>query len=337
MSEAVSTLHITNGDIVAEKLRTVFDGPVAVTADPLHEGPAAALEDDAWREQRARYLAAGDAAIGEVRATLSGWDAQIAAAGQHDETVLWFEHDLFDQLLLVRTLDLLGRQRGTARPARVSLICINAYLGYLTPAELHGLWPSRAPVTDAQYAIAHQVWQAYRQPHPTALVAARRQLRTDREAWAPMPFLGDAIERFFEEFPSTTNGLSRTADTALRLLDDQAALAAGDLFRRTVAFEPRMFLGDSSFFSLLHSLAAAATPLVTVAEDGAAPLSNGAPAADWATRAISLTHAGRAVVHGEDDAVRLNGIDTWRGGLHLAGAEAAWRWDPVRKTLISWS
>jgi hypothetical protein len=58
---------------------------------------------------------------------------------------------------------------------------------------------------------------------------------------------------------------------------------------------------------------------------------------DPAAQQISITAAGRAVSRGDLDAVRLNGVDTWRGGVHLSGAEAAWRWDPARKTLISWS
>lgn len=36
---------------------------------------------------------------------------------------------------------------------------------------------------------------------------------------------------------------------------------------------------------------------------------------------------GKAVLAGKQDAVRLNGIDKWFGGVHLQGAEAAWRWD----------
>jgi hypothetical protein len=34
--------------------------------------------------------------------------------------------------------------------------------------------------------------------------------------------------------------------------------------------------------------------------------------------------------------VALNGIDEWRGGVHLAGADRSpWRWSPDRKTLVS--
>jgi hypothetical protein len=50
-----------------------------------------------------------------------------------------------------------------------------------------------------------------------------------------------------------------------------------------------------------------------------------------------LTTAGRAVLTGDEDAVRLNGIDRWRGGVHLSGRDAAWRWDAAAQTLVSWS
>jgi hypothetical protein len=323
----VSTLHITNGDSVADKLRSVFDGPVSITADILHEGPALEIDGPPWYEQRARFLASnGPATVDEVRSTLEAWDDQIASAAEHDETVLWFEHDLFDQLLLVRTLDRLGGLRGVTRPPRVSLICINAFLGHLTATELRGLWPTRAPVTCVQYAISRQVWHSYRQPDPSGLVQARHRLKTDRESWAPLPFLGDALERFFEEFPATTNGLSRTANAALQVLDGAGPLSGGNLFRRNQDLESRMFLGDTTFFHILGGLARARVPLVG--------MSGGE---DPAAQQISITAAGRAVSRGELDAVRLNGVDTWRGGVHLSGPEAAWRWDPARKTLISWT
>jgi hypothetical protein len=33
------------------------------------------------------------------------------------------------------------------------------------------------------------------------------------------------------------------------------------------------------------------------------------------------------VLAGRGDAIRLNGIDRWIGGVHLVGADADWRWD----------
>ena len=36
------------------------------------------------------------------------------------------------------------------------------------------------------------------------------------------------------------------------------------------------------------------------------------------------------------DHVRLNGIDLWRGGVHLSGSDCSpWRWDARDETLVS--
>jgi hypothetical protein len=52
--------------------------------------------------------------------------------------------------------------------------------------------------------------------------------------------------------------------------------------------------------------------------------------------AIQLTAAGRDVLAGRSDAVVLNGIDEWHGGVHLFGQDRSpWRWDAERETLVS--
>jgi hypothetical protein len=105
--------------------------------------------------------------------------------------------------------------------------------------------------------------------------------------------------------------------------------------------EQRMFLGDSSFYLIARRLLSPPVPLAVVADGAGTPRTMPIAALDDVTvpdvggRSIAITAAGRAVVRGEVDAVRLNGIDAWYGGVHLAGTEASWRWDPAGKTLIS--
>ena len=61
-----------------------------------------------------------------------------------------------------------------------------------------------------------------------------------------------------------------------------------------------------------------------------------AAASDLRGHTVSMTDAGRGVLAGRDDAVALNGIDEWRGGVHLVGADRSpWRWNPERETLVS--
>ncbi len=84
--------------------------------------------------------------------------------------------------------------------------------------------------------------------------------RLDEPAGA-LPFATPALRCFLEELPRPRNGLSRTRnDRAFR--DCDAPQSAIDLFRRTIAAEEAAFMGDMSFFLMLHDLADAETPLI---------------------------------------------------------------------------
>ena len=328
----MSALHITNGDCAANTLRSFLTDPVLITCDVLHDGPAPALDGDAWHEVRARWLTeAPEAAFEETRASLAAFDRTVTQPGRHDEIVLWFEHDLFDQLLLIRTLDLLG----AAQLRNVSLICIGEFpgvdrfigLGQLNADQLASLYPGRTPVNPEQYAVASEAWRAFRAADPRELY--KLMIRLDDT----LPFLSGAIHRLFEEYPSTTNGLSRSADAILRVLE-AGPLDAGILFPKTQADEARPFMGDLGHFDIVRALASARVPLVGIAPPS---LNDGAVSApDLRGHTVSITDAGRRVLAGRDDAVALNGIDEWRGGVHLVGADRSpWRWNPDRETLVS--
>jgi hypothetical protein len=347
----VPTLHITNGDSAGDTLRRIVDGAVTITADPLHEGPAPPVEGDAWYDVRARFLASyGDTAPEEIGDRLASWDRSMVNGCLAGDIILWFEHDLFDQLALIRTLDLLARlkprptyqarleprptyqARLRPRPVSegVSLICIDRFpgverfigLGQLSPDQFASLLGTERPVTSEQYALASDAWEAFRSPDPSNVLAIAAKADT-----RALPFLGDALLRFLAEFPSVANGLSRTEELLLRTLGD-GPLNGGALFEATQAQEPRPFMGDTIFFAVAHRLASARVPLLSVA---AAPGRR-----DFAADAVSITDAGRRVLAGERDHVALNGIDLWRGGVQLAGLDRSpWRWDARRETLVS--
>src|SRR5215213_1430359 len=125
----MSSLHITNGDCAGDKLRRIVNGRVTITGDVLHEGPVPAIDGDAWYQTRGRFLAgAHGLSAEEIARDLARWDQEtVAAVSRRDTVVLWFEHDLFDQLLLIRTLDMLVRLKPDA--TTVSLICIDRFPG----------------------------------------------------------------------------------------------------------------------------------------------------------------------------------------------------------------
>jgi Domain of unknown function (DUF1835) len=333
----VSALHITNGDCAADKLREFLADPVTITADVLYEGPAPAADGDAWYRARASFLSSSGDAVGHLRRELEEWDRMIATSGQHDEVTLWFEHDLFDQLQLIRTLDVLARVKpDTAEGAttRAFLICIDRFpgverfigLGQLSATELATLVEKRQPVTAEQLALASEAWAAFRAPDPTRLVALMRRLKAEG-ATAALPFLGDALHRLLEEYPSVVNGLSRTDNAMLHEIE-RAPMIGIELFAASQAREERPFMGDLTAFDRLRDLARSHMPLVTIAPaDGAV---------DLRRHTVSITETGRDVLMARRDAVVINGIDLWRGGVHLSGSERSlWRWDARRETLVS--
>lgn len=312
-------LHVTNGDSAAEAIQaTGIDGPILPWRDVLHDGPVpAGLSADQFRSVRADFLAGrGWDARDAILRSLEERDAALADSVRHDEVVLWFEHDLYDQLQLLQVLERLSDRR-----VRVSLINPAQYLGMATPEQLRALFALRAPVTDAQRGVAAAAWDAFRSRDPRAIEAV---LATDL---SPLPHLAAALRRHLAEFPSVRDGLSQSERQALEALAD-GPLSAIRAFRRAHHDrEDPIFLGDASFYALLEGLSPPSGPLVAF-EDGspvrAEPSGEGQPLPE---RAIVLTERGRAVLAGREDRVRGAGIDRWLGGVHLTGHEADWRWD----------
>src|ERR1700730_13209906 len=97
-------LHITDGESVAGTLReAAIPGNVSTYGDLMCEGPApTGLKAEAWRDTRARFMAeAGYATLEEAQQYLRACDDGLAAFSQHEEVVIWLDHRLSDQLILI--------------------------------------------------------------------------------------------------------------------------------------------------------------------------------------------------------------------------------------------
>ena len=336
MSRTPRLLHVLNGDVVRETLeRSDVPGAFAPYADILHEGPVPVATDTPdGRETRARYIAAaGYGAYAEALRTFESWNESLARYADYDEVVLWFEHDLFDQLLLVRHLDWFSRRDlgGT----RLSLICVGEFagfapfhgLGQLDANQLASLLGTRAPLSAEQLALGRRVWEALTAPDPRELDRLAGESTGLARA---LQFLPGALRRFLEEYPSTDNGLPRTERHILECLAD-GALAIEALFRAAQAREERVFMGDWTFWNRVRELARGPAPLVHLDVEDRAVRDLPAGTAD-------LTETGRAVVAGRADWVTLGGFDRWLGGVHLEaplGGDVAWRYDAASGGLVT--
>lgn len=227
-------LHITNGDIAAAVLAQLRVGPVLPWRDVLHEGPVrAGLTLEELSTERAAFISdAGWGALAEVLESFRQRDAVLRAATEHDEVVLWFEHDLYDQLQLIQLLDWF-----VSHPVkRLSLVCEAEYLGPMPPGRAAELFAVRKPITPRQLEIGEAAWLAFRSPHPAPIGEV---LGHDLQ---PLPFLRAALVRHLEEFPWLDDGLSRTERAVLDALAS-GPLSFGALFQRTR--EDPAFMGDT--------------------------------------------------------------------------------------------
>lgn len=303
-------LHVLNGDAMRGALeQSGVGGEITVWADVLHDGPVPDVPPARLRAARAAYLAALSGETEEqVRREFDRWDA-LERYDCHEEVIFWLEHDLFDQMLLLRHLHWLsGIDHGSTR---FTLIGHDEYLGPLPPDRLRALFDTRQVITPAQIAAGREGWNLFRAPDPTGLVAW-----SAGQAAAMLRFMPAALMRLFEEFPWTRDGLSRTERQALNAASE-GAVRLHDAFVASQRMEDPFFMGDLGFWDVVRRLWNVPHPLVTVT-----PPLDGMPSGD---ERVELTEAGRHVLAGEVDHVALNGIDRWIGGVYLTPANC-WRW-----------
>jgi len=318
-------LHVANGTSVTMTLEAAgVPGLMSIWADPLYDGPVpGGLSDDELREVRGEHLAAG-APLDPI-VDMRRWRQVIADHASYDELVLWFEHDLFDQLNLLQLLTWIHAQVPREKP--VHLICIGSFpgrpnfhgLGELSAVELTSLLETRRQVTDAEYILAERAWLVFREPTPEALDDL---CRADTTA---LPFLAGALERFLQEYPWTSDGLSRTERRLLRLADGRPT-AMNAVFPRMHEDEKAYYVTDLSLRDLVESLSRTSPPLIAFN-----PEVNGG--ANFWRGTVTTTDAGREVLAGRRDRVAC-GIDRWLGGVHLqSNVGTIWRWDDDRRRI----
>jgi hypothetical protein len=319
-------LHVLNGDATRQPLeQSSVDGTFSVWADALYDGPVpSGVSDDELARLRARHWAAHRTAQEErVAAVALGWNAALADYRSFDEVVFWLEHDLFDQLILLRHLHWLS----TIDPGstRFSLICIGTFpgfadfqgLGQLTSGQLATLPDQRKPITASEIALGAVGWDVFRSADPLLLL---EWMSGDLSV---LPFLRGALRRHVDDYPSTRDGLSRSERQILTALRP-GLHTFSEIFVACQRMEERVYMGDLTFWSILMGLASGRNPLVDL---------SGATA-DFMSPSlrVALNDLGEVVLDGGADHVELNGIDRWMGGVHLTPGNV-WRWDADAQTL----
>ncbi len=324
------TMHIRCGHDIERGLREAgFHGVFNAHINPYLEGPVTDTPD--WLERRARFIADG---FGPH----AGLDYTAALAGAREEerllfeardyprVMLWFEHDRYDQFVLLRCLAFFAEH---GAPARLEQVCINDYpgstrfvgLGQLPPEALQLLWAQRARVSNEQLQFALATWNSFRtnDPRPLAELA--------RSGTPPLPDVAAALHRHLQELPSIANGLGLTQHLLLQALAEQGAMRVGRLVGLVMHhYDPLPGLGDLSHDAALRQMELLPEPLVL--------RSGGNPRAQWSLDEITITPVGREILEGKRSWLDLALPERWVGGVCVRGGQKNWHWNEATRSVM---
>jgi hypothetical protein len=322
-------LHIANGSATTKLIAAAgIPGRSSEWADVLYDGPVpGGMSDAELLQVRARHLSGlADAASSDEVKGLQRWRDEIDDVSSYDELVLWYEHDLFDQLNLLQLLSWLKGRPAASKKA--SLIEIGTFpgrpsfkgLGELNPVDIVPLFEARAPIAEERYVLSERAWTAFRQSSPETLDEFRRSVTR------AIPFLDSALKRFFEEYPWINDGLSRSERRLLEI----AASGPVDLWTVFVHMhrgETAYYITDLSLVSLLRDFSRLDPPLMAISGTSLEEtrISSGT---------VTITDRGRAILNGKLDRVATYGIDRWFGGVHLTSDGVQWRWNDAEQRIV---
>lgn len=305
----LDTLHVTNGDSVIDLWRKIsLPGTLLAWKDILHEGPVvAAMSLRQLSAMRATYLArAGYGNAIKINHEFEKRDRAMDRCHDFREIVLWFEHDLYDQLQVLQVLHYLAGKE--LEPGRVQVIFSDRYLGMQSPDELVAMFPRRKPVCSATYALASRGWSAFASDDPSGWLQLGSQT-------SELPYLGGAMRRLAQDFPSLDNGLSRTERQMLSTVARGSARKE-DIFAACQSQEEAAFLGDTTFYTKLQVLCDPAAPLIA-----------------QVAGQYSITPLGLKVLRLESNWLDSHILERWIGGVHLT-PESRWRWNEATAILL---
>jgi Domain of unknown function (DUF1835) len=322
-------LNITNGDSAAGTLSEAgIAGKIIAWRDVLHEGPVdSSLTLNALSKQRARFISQrGWGDFAHVSGDFAERDRVIQHLNYFDEVVFWFEDDLYDQLQLIQLLDFFSR--GSPRRKKLSLIQVDGYIPPLTAPKLKELDDARPRVTTGQFGVAQRAWKAFGSDDPSAI------LRLLSENISALPYLAAALKRHLEEFPSVTNGLSRSEREALTAIEEGHTTPVA-AFLEVAKKQESIFLGDIIFYSYLERLSGKKNPLVTWTDGSAVVSPTAENSREFVKRELSVTPLGRDVLSGKKDWQGIKSQSRWLGGVEIKPGAEGWRWDPAEHALVN--
>jgi hypothetical protein len=315
-------LNITNGDCAVDIMKKAdIDGDFLPRRDILHDGPVPKTKSlELLSAIRAKFIIDCGWGIEEkIKQSFIERDKKLKSSKIYKKVILWFEHDLYDQLQLLQILDWFYQNKN--KETILSIICTEHYLGTLIPDEMMDLFKYEELVTNDHLSLSHKSWIAFREPSPASWYDL---LKADTSI---LPFLKGAIIRLLEEYPSCFNGLSRTANQALKIVSE-GETNPRKVFGLYQKSEERRYLGDSSFRAILNELLGSSPSLLSLSGNKKSILIGSTD------QKLTITKTGKKVLSGKMNWLDIVKINKWIGGVNLIHNNF-WSWDSIHKSLVN--
>src|SRR5262249_53555218 len=234
----------------------------------------------------------------------------VDALNNCDAIVLWTGTGLAEQLFLAWILQFLRME--AVDPSRLQVIQYTRLgsqraevvgIGELNADQLRAHPPAQ-PLDPAATTELHAAWLAITSPDPTALLTF---LGNSPNC---LPFLARDLRFLLDHYPDHRSGLSLWDRLLLERIAEKGPRAVRVIgYTMGHDFYRADHVGDVYLFARLRRMGAPdlAHPLLTL-NSSTAPMRE---------TMVELTATGRAVLNGEINAVHLNGINDWIGGVHL--------------------
>jgi len=307
-------LNITNGDSAVKIMqKAIIPGEFLAWQDVLHDGPVPGdISLEALSKIRAEFIAqCGWGERSDIENLFTQRDDILKSSHQYEKIILWFEHDLYDQLQILQILDWFNLN--TNPNIALSLICTDQYLGMLSPTQMKEMVKFEKIISAQQLTLASNAWSAFRHSSPEKW---QDLLSQDTSS---LPFLKSAIIRLLEQYPEAHNGLSRTAQSTLEIISSDEN-KPGKIFGLYQETEDAKFMGDATFWIILQKLLDSTPPLLKIANGKTLTLPTNP------SQSLSITPAGVAVMKAKQNWLDTNTIDRWIGGVHLTNNNI-WCWN----------
>lgn len=251
-----SQLHITNGDILTNKLSTLkLEGDIITWREMLCEGKTETnVGSESFWKTRFEFLNKNykiskswfiDKTLKEYRT--------LCNHKQEDRIVLWFDFDLFDQVNMLAVISWLKTHRPYAEISLVSSVAEKDSvqilgLGKSTDDQLRQLYTNRTLLTQDDIEYADYVWQLYCSDNPIRLENLK-----DFDSFQ-FSHLSGAIEAHLMRFPTIRNGLNEVENNILRLARSEKPKTKLVLLNTVLKNQGRYGFGDTQYERVITKL-----------------------------------------------------------------------------------